>query len=169
MVEHSYLTGTCQKSLFTPRRTANKARPFSSRAPSLWQKSAKRATLFDFSTVFIVPLGSVPELPAESCAEVRASEGEDAVSVNYWFDSIKPGDVVLARCNMLTQGNYRLSGFQLDLVLKSVSPSHYKSLQIPGCFYHQWFCVLLNSSFFQFIANFRFKTLKFQFRNFQAM
>ncbi|XP_020628450.1 ryncolin-2-like [Orbicella faveolata] len=47
-----------------------------------------------------VPIGSVPELPAESCAEIRASEGEDAVSGNYWFDSIKPGEVVPARCDM---------------------------------------------------------------------
>ena len=52
-----------------------------------------------------VPLGSVPELPAESCAEIRASEGEDAVSGNYWFDSLKPGEVLLARCNMSTLGN----------------------------------------------------------------
>ena len=58
--------------------------------------------LFDF--LFLVPLGSVPEMPAESCAEIRASEGEDAVSGNYWLDSIKPGEVVLARCDMSKQG-----------------------------------------------------------------
>ena len=86
-------------------------------APLLWQKSAKRATLFDFSIAFLVPLGAVPELPAESCSEIRASEREDAASGNYWFDSIKPGDVALARCNMLTQGNYCFSEFQLDVVL----------------------------------------------------
>ena len=56
------------------------------------------------SFVFSVPLGSVPELPAESCTEIRASEGENAVSGNYWFDSIKPGEVVLARCDMSKQG-----------------------------------------------------------------
>jgi len=33
--------------------------------------------------LFLVALGSVPELPAESCAEIRAGEGEDAVSGNY--------------------------------------------------------------------------------------
>ena len=53
----------------------------------------------------LVPLGSVPELPAESCAEIRASEGEDAVSGNYWLDSLKPGEVVLARCDMSMLGN----------------------------------------------------------------
>ena len=54
--------------------------------------------------VFLVPLETVPELPAESCAEIRASEGEDASSGNYWFDSIKPGEIVLARCDMSKLG-----------------------------------------------------------------
>ena len=57
-----------------------------------------------FPFLFLVTLGSVPELPAESCAEIRASEGEDEVRGSYWFDSIKPGEVVLARCNVLTEG-----------------------------------------------------------------
>ena len=56
--------------------------------------------------VFLVPLGSVSELPAESCAEIRASEGEDAGSGNYWFDSIKPGEVVLTRCDMSKLGKW---------------------------------------------------------------
>ena len=60
------------------------------------RKRLKRTMLF----VFLVPLGSIPELPAESCADIRSSEGEDAVSGNYWFDSIKPGEVVLAGCDM---------------------------------------------------------------------
>jgi len=58
--------------------------------------------------LLLVPLGSVPEFPAESCAEIKASEGEDAVSGNYWFDSIKPGEVVLARCDMFKLGNLTL-------------------------------------------------------------
>ena len=61
-------------------------------------------TMF-LTVLFLVPLGSVPELPAESCAEIRASEGEDVVSGNYWFDSVKPGEVVLARCDMSKLGN----------------------------------------------------------------
>ena len=56
--------------------------------------------------LFLVPLGSVPELPAESCAEIMASEGEDAVSGNYWLDSIKPGEVVLAQCDVYKLGKY---------------------------------------------------------------
>ena len=66
------------------------------------EKCAKKNPMF---FTFLVPLGSVPELPAESCAEIRASEGEGAVSGNYWFDSIKPGEVVLARCDMSKLGN----------------------------------------------------------------
>ena len=62
--------------------------------------------LLDF--LFLVPLGSVPEMPADSCSEIRASEGEDAVSGNYWFDSIKPGEVVLARCDMSKLGKSTL-------------------------------------------------------------
>ena len=38
--------------------------------------------------LLLIPLGSVPELPADSFAETWASEGEDAVSGNYWFDSL---------------------------------------------------------------------------------
>ena len=56
--------------------------------------------------VSTVVLGSIPELPAESCAEIKASEGYNAVSDNYWFDSIKPGETVLKPCN-LKEGMYQ--------------------------------------------------------------
>ena len=56
--------------------------------------------------VSTVTLGSIPELPAESCAEIKASEGYNAVSDNYWFDSIKPGETVLKPCN-LKEGMYQ--------------------------------------------------------------
>ena len=59
--------------------------------------------------MFPVPLGSIPECPAESCAEIKASEGNNAVSGNYWFDSIKPGEVVQAPCNVLVEGMKNLS------------------------------------------------------------
>ena len=68
------------------------------------RKRFKRA----MSLVFSVPLGSIPELPAESCTEIRASEGENAVSGNYWFDVIKPGEVVRARCDMSKLGKSTL-------------------------------------------------------------
>ncbi|KAM7429728.1 hypothetical protein ABFA07_019447 [Porites harrisoni] len=50
-----------------------------------------------------VPLGSIPELPAESCKEIKASEGEQAVSGKYWFDSIRLLKTILAHCDMGTE------------------------------------------------------------------
>ena len=50
-------------------------------------------------------LGSIPELPAETCKEIKASEGGEAVSGKYWFDSIIPGETVLAHCDMEKEGN----------------------------------------------------------------
>ena len=44
-------------------------------------------------------------MPGESCAEIKASEGDSVVvSGNYWLDSIKPGQAVSVPCNMLTGG-----------------------------------------------------------------
>ncbi|CAH3168575.1 unnamed protein product [Porites lobata] len=48
-----------------------------------------------------VPLGSIQELPAETCDEIKRSEGH-AVSGKYWFSTIKSGTSVLANCNMET-------------------------------------------------------------------
>ncbi len=56
------------------------------------------------SCYFSVPLGSIPELPAETCKEIKASEGGQAVSAKYWFDSIIPGETVFAHCDMKTEG-----------------------------------------------------------------
>ena len=74
----------------------------------VFSSDRKRLKKMFFTFLLLVLLGFVPELPAESCAEIRASEGEDAVSGNYWFDSINPGEVVRARCDMSTLGNYTL-------------------------------------------------------------
>ena len=52
----------------------------------------------------LVPLGSRRELPAESCKEIKASEGEQAVNGNYWLDSTRSGNSILARCDMKTKG-----------------------------------------------------------------
>ena len=55
-----------------------------------------------------VPLGSIRELPAESCKEIKASEGGKAVSGNnYWMDSTRTGNSILARCDMKTEGLYK--------------------------------------------------------------
>ncbi|XP_066016636.1 nephronectin-like [Pocillopora verrucosa] len=50
-----------------------------------------------------VPLGSIPELPAETCQEIKMSEGGQAVSGKYWFHSIVPERTVLAPCDMKTE------------------------------------------------------------------
>ncbi|KAM7431601.1 hypothetical protein ABFA07_017842 [Porites harrisoni] len=49
-----------------------------------------------------VPLGSIPELPAETCHEIKMSEGK-ATSNKYWFSTLKPRTPVLAYCNMETE------------------------------------------------------------------
>ena len=51
-----------------------------------------------------VSLGSISELPADSCKEIKASEGEQAVSGNYWLDLEKNGDPLNLYCDMTTDG-----------------------------------------------------------------
>ena len=51
-----------------------------------------------------VPLGSIPELPADSCEEILASEGEKAVSGSYWLDFNRSGNSLLTHCNMGMRG-----------------------------------------------------------------
>ena len=51
----------------------------------------------------IVPLGSIPELPADSCKEIKASERGQAVSGNYWLDSTGSGNSIPAHCDMKTE------------------------------------------------------------------
>ena len=55
---------------------------------------------------FPVPLGSIPELSAASCKEIKASEGGEAVSGKYWFDLNKNGKPVFVYCDMDTEGNF---------------------------------------------------------------
>ena len=54
---------------------------------------------------FPVPLGSIPEMPAESCKEIKASEGGQTASGKYWFDEYKTGKSVLVHCDMDMEGN----------------------------------------------------------------
>ena len=69
----------------------------------------------------LVPVGSIPELPVESCKEIKASEGRQAVSGKYWFDSLIPGKVILAHCNMETEGGtpYLINLFKFCNVLSN--------------------------------------------------
>jgi len=78
-------------------------------------------------------LGSIPELPAETCKEIKASEGGEAVSGKYWFDSIMPGETVLAHCDMEKEGNERVqlgglrpeTNFDIALFLSIPITLHY--------------------------------------------
>ncbi|KAL9958396.1 hypothetical protein ACROYT_G035402 [Oculina patagonica] len=45
-----------------------------------------------------VPLGSIPELPAQSCSEIKASEGNEMVNGDYWIYSDGNGQTIMARC-----------------------------------------------------------------------
>ncbi|KAL9963780.1 hypothetical protein ACROYT_G027320 [Oculina patagonica] len=51
-----------------------------------------------------VPLGSIPELPADSCKEIKASEGAQAVSGYYWLDLERNGNPLKVFCDMTTDG-----------------------------------------------------------------
>ena len=50
------------------------------------------------------PLGSIPELPAHSCQEIKASEGKDTISSKYWLDPTGTGMSVLVYCDMNLEG-----------------------------------------------------------------
>ena len=50
------------------------------------------------------PLGSIPELPALSCLEITASEGNDSISSNFWLDPASIGKAVLIACAMVSGG-----------------------------------------------------------------
>ena len=54
------------------------------------------------------PLGSIPELPAESCREIKASEGKNTISGKYWVDPTGTGNKRLVYCDMELEGYSRL-------------------------------------------------------------
>ena len=51
-----------------------------------------------------VRVGTIPEMPAESCQEIKASEGEYAVDGMYWLHFLEIVKTVLAYCDMKTGG-----------------------------------------------------------------
>ena len=52
-----------------------------------------------------VSLGSIPELPAQSCQEIKASEGKETKSNKYWLmDPTGTGTAVLVYCDMESEG-----------------------------------------------------------------
>ena len=46
-----------------------------------------------------VPLGSIEQLPAESCSEIKASEGNEMVNGAYWIYSNGNTHTIPARCD----------------------------------------------------------------------
>ena len=46
------------------------------------------------------PLGSILELPAMSCQEIKASEGKDSTSNKYWLNPTGNGKTELMFCDM---------------------------------------------------------------------
>ena len=63
-----------------------------------------------------VALGSIPELPAESCKEIKDSEGQ-AVSGRYWMSSLIPGKTVSAHCDMKIS---QISGLAIQNLPESI-------------------------------------------------
>ena len=81
------------------------------KSPSMWVYSPLRRIsshgCYANNCFFLpVPLGSIPELPAETCHEIKSSEGGQAVSGKYWFHSIVPESSFLAPCDMKTDGEF---------------------------------------------------------------
>ena len=46
----------------------------------------------------VVPLGSIKELPAETCGEIEASEGNQMADGKYWIYSEQNSKVIEAYC-----------------------------------------------------------------------
>ena len=69
------------------------------------------------------PLGSIPELPASSCQEIKASEGKDTISSKYWLDTTGNGTAVLVYCDMDLEGylqSYNLCIVTLNSLFEDV-------------------------------------------------
>ena len=61
---------------------------------------------FSLSLSFLiqVPLGSISELPAHSCQEIKASEGKDTISSKYWLDPTANRTAIFVYCDMDLEG-----------------------------------------------------------------
>ena len=67
----------------------------------VWTGSKAIALLLKFHEAIFsaASLGSTPVLPAESCEEIKISEGRDAVSGTWWLGN-GSGEATLAYCDM---------------------------------------------------------------------
>ena len=67
-------------------------------------KSPKTYIKTKSQTFIAAPLGSIPDIPALSCHEIKASEGKDTISGKYWLDPTGTGKAVLIYCDMIKEG-----------------------------------------------------------------
>ena len=66
-------------------------------------EAEKRTKVAFFTLIFSSSTRFIPELPADSCKEIKASEGE-VVSGYYWLQLERLRDVVQVFCDMQTEG-----------------------------------------------------------------
>ena len=59
---------------------------------------------YNLIVCFKATLGSIPELPAQSCQEIKASEGKDTISSKYWLDPSGTAAAALVYCDMNLEG-----------------------------------------------------------------
>ena len=77
-------------------------------------------------------------MPAESCKEIKASEGGKAVSGNnYWMDSTRSGNSILAGCDMKTEGSYKTRFLEFCCNEKTFLNRYSLSLVADYCVKHQ--------------------------------
>ena len=69
-----------------------------------WSSSRIISCWHQISYLSQVRIGTLPEMPAESCQEIKESEGEYAVDGMYWMHFFDIGKIVLAHCDMTTLG-----------------------------------------------------------------
>ena len=85
------------------RRDMNRGKPSDQNSKGYQLPSTETKyslSLFQFTVI----LGAIPELPADSCKEIKASGGGQAVSGYYWVNLIKRA--VLLHCDMKIEGNF---------------------------------------------------------------
>ena len=92
--------------IFDPRETVDH---LATEAMSIIIFFNRTHSLLSKSYIFIsllikAPLGSIPELPAHFCEEIKASEGKETISSKYWLDPTANGTAVLVHCDMNLEG-----------------------------------------------------------------
>ena len=86
------------------------------------------------------PLGSIPELPALSCHEIKASEDKHTISGKYWLDPTRKGKAKLIYCDMVNEGrSYNFAWVMLFCNESSVSWNYCKLYYYWYNYWNIWF------------------------------